>query len=102
MASDVFVSRQTSWLRPVAVVCLWLLVMISSMAVIYVSFDNRLKFNELENLRREQGRLQVVWGQYLLEESTWAAYGRIEQVAREQLSMKVPESKRIIQVPSLQ
>ena len=77
---------------------LWLAVMVSSLAVVYVAYDNRVKFNELEELRREQSRLQVMWGQYLLEESTWAAYGRVEKIAREQLLMQVPESQRIIKL----
>lgn len=86
--------KQTFWW----LVVLWLSVMTSSLAVIYVAHDNRVKFNELENLRREQSRLQVVWGQYLLEESTWADYGRVEKVAREKLLMQVPKPEDIIEV----
>jgi len=77
---------------------LWLALISSSFAVIYVTYDNRVKFNLLETLRREQNQLQIVWGQYLLEESTWAAYGRIEKLAEEELSMQVPDSEKIIMV----
>ncbi|MFT7222679.1 MAG: cell division protein FtsL [Cellvibrionaceae bacterium] len=97
------VQRPSSQWQATQSACLWLIfswvaVVASSLAVVYVSHDSRVKFNELENLRRDQSRLQVVWGQYLLEESTWAAYGRIEKLAQEKLSMQVPESRRIIQV----
>ncbi|MGH1484768.1 MAG: cell division protein FtsL [Cellvibrionaceae bacterium] len=77
---------------------LWLLVIASALAVVYVTYDTRVKFNELETLRREQSQLQVVWGQYLLEESTWAAYGRIEKLAEDKLLMQVPKAEDIIMV----
>lgn len=80
------------------VVILWVTVVGSALGVVYVTYDTRVKFNQLENLRREQSQLQVVWGQYLLEESTWAAYGRVEKLAQESLSMQVPESHSIITV----
>lgn len=84
----------------VIVIVLWLTVIASSLAVISVAYDTRVKFNELEVLRREQGQLQVVWGQYLLEESTWASYGRVERLAQEKLSMAVPEAEKIIMIVS--
>jgi cell division protein FtsL len=90
-----FASSSFFWL-----VFFWLSVMASSLAVIYVAYDNRVKFNQLENLRREQSHLQVVWGQYLLEESTWAAYERVERIAREQLSMQVPRSEQMVEITS--
>ena len=80
------------------VTVLWLAVIASALAVVYVTYETRVKFNELEVLRREQSQLQVVWGQYLLEESTWAAYGRIEKLAQEKLLMQVPKAEEIIMV----
>ena len=82
------------------VVLLWLLVLISALAVVYSVFDSRVKFDELESLRAEHMALQVAWGQYLLEESTWASFGRVERIATEELSMKVPEPRQIILVRS--
>ena len=77
---------------------LWVVVVASALAVVYVAYDNRVKLNQLENLRREQSRLQVVWGQYLLEESTWAAHGRLEKIAQEKLLMRVPTAENIVKV----
>ena len=82
------------------VVFMWLLVLISALAVVYSVFDSRVKFNALESLRAEHTALQVAWGQYLLEESTWASYGRVERIATEALSMKVPEPRQTILVRS--
>jgi cell division protein FtsL len=42
--------------------------------------------------------LQVQWGQYLLERSTWAAYSRVEQVAVSELNMKAPVSTEIVMI----
>lgn len=77
---------------------LWLLVLVSALAVVYSVFDSRVKFNALESLRAEHTALQVAWGQYLLEESTWASFGRVETIATEELSMKTPEPKQIVLV----
>jgi cell division protein FtsL len=46
----------------------------------------------------QQDELQVEWGKYLLEESAWASYGRIEKVATEKLLMQVPVMQQIIMV----
>ena len=88
------ISKQSVFL----VVFLWLAVLASAITVIYVSYDTRIQFNVLESLRKEENQLQVVWGQYLLEESTWATYGRIEALAEEKLSMQVPTPEQIIMV----
>ena len=82
------------------VVVLWVLVIASALSVVYVTYDTRVKFNALETLRREKSQLQVVWGQYLLEESTWEAYGRVEKLAKEKLSMTVPKAEDIIMITS--
>jgi len=80
------------------VMLLWLLVLMSALSVVYSVFDSRVKFNALESLRAEHTLLHVTWGQYLLEESTWASYGRVENIATERLSMKVPEPRQMILV----
>ena len=60
----------------------------------------RRDINQLETLRREASHLQVEWGQYLLEESTWAAYSRIEHIANKELSMIAPTTEHVVMVPS--
>lgn len=77
-------------------VVLWLLVVGSALGVVYTTHEGRQHLNELETLRREAAQLQVEWGQYLLEQSTWAAYSRIEQIALGKLQMQVPETEQII------
>jgi cell division protein FtsL len=92
----VFSTPQSLWIA----VFLWLGILLSALAVVYVTYDSRVRFNELETLRREQNQLQVVWGQYLLEESAWAAYNRVEKLAVDKLSMQVPSAEQTIAVMS--
>jgi cell division protein FtsL len=80
------------------VMLLWVLVLISALSVVYAAHDTRNKFNELELLRSQQDTLQVEWGKYLLEESAWASYGRIEKIAIEKLSMQIPAGIDIVMV----
>ena len=80
------------------VAVLWLLVVSSALGVIAATHEGRQRLNELEILRREAAQLQVDWGRYLLEQSTWAAFGRIEQIAVDKLDMQVPATEQIIVV----
>lgn len=69
---------------------LWLLVLISGVAVVYVSHQCRLLYGQLAALEQQKNQLEVEWGQYLLEESTLASLQRIEQLATQELDMQVP------------
>ena len=75
---------------------LWLSTVASALGVIYVTHDTRLKYHQLETLRLQENHLQVAWGQYLLEASTWAAHSRTEQIAKDDLGMQSPASNRIV------
>ncbi len=77
---------------------LWLLVLISAMAVVRSTHEARTQLNQLEVMRREAAQLHVQWGQYLLEQSAWSAYGRIEKQATEQLDMVIPRGEQLIVV----
>jgi len=80
------------------VACLWISVVASALAVVSSTQQVRRDVNQLEMLRREASSLQVEWGQYLLEESTWAAYSRIEGIANKELNMIAPTTEHIVMV----
>lgn len=82
----------------VALALLWLLVLASALGVVASTHKHRQQVDRLETLRQEADELQVVWGQYLLERSTWASYSRVQRLAREQLSMRLPRSRDIVVV----
>ena len=77
---------------------LWLAVIASALAVVASTQVVRRDVNELETLRREAAQLQVQWGQYLLEQSTWAAYGRVEAAAVSELNMMAPTPEEIVMI----
>ena len=84
--------RQATWLLPL----LWLALVLSALSVIYVSHLCRQLYNELAKLEQEANALQVEWGRYLLEQSSWSSLSRVEQLAKSQLQMRVPEPSEIV------
>lgn len=92
---DVVVRRKSykNWL---VVALLWMLVIASCVAVIFSAHKNREKFNQLEQLKREQYAQEVEWSQLLLEQSTWSSYNRIENQAKQRLQMKSPDVKELV------
>lgn len=88
-------SRGKQW---AVTLILWLLVLISAMAVVRSTHETRAQLNQLEVMRREAAQLHVQWGQYLLEQSAWSAYGRIEKQATEKLNMVIPRAEQLIVV----
>lgn len=87
----------TPWVL-LLVACLWVSVVLSALGVVASTQEVRRNVNQLETLRREAAQLQVEWGQYLLEESTWAAYSRVEGIAIKELNMFAPTSERVVMV----
>jgi cell division protein FtsL len=77
---------------------LWVAVLGSALAAVSVSHDCRNLYAQLAVLERTEHHLQVEWGRYLLERSTWASPGRIEQQAREQFGLRPPTLQAIIRM----
>jgi cell division protein FtsL len=69
---------------------------VSGVWVITAKHEARQLFIELEELNREQDRLQVDWGRLQLEQSTWANHPRIEAFARERLDMEAPQEGEVL------
>jgi len=70
----------------------------TAIAVVYERYRHRQLFVELTRLERERDELNVEFGRLQLEQATWAQANRIDQVARERLGMKFPESADIVVV----
>jgi cell division protein FtsL len=68
-----------------------LLVMISAIANVYAKHESRKSFTELQVLTSERDRLEVEWGKLQIEQSTWSTYARVEQLARKQMHMRIPD-----------
>ncbi len=83
----------------VVVAALWVIVLGSSLGVVYAKHEARNRFNELQRLTRGRDELDIEWGQLQLEQSTWATHGRVERLARDELRMVIPQANdlRIVQ-----
>lgn len=84
-----------SWLFVMAAL---MLVIFSSVAVNYSSYETRRLVAEHQRLQKENNAMQVEWGQLLLEQSTWGSYNRVEQLAGNKLKMRVPAPNEIVMV----
>lgn len=73
-------------------------VVLSAMAVTYSVYRTRDLTIEVQHLREAQNRLNVAWGQLLLEGSTWGAYARVEKAAQTQLNMIHPAAEQRVVV----
>lgn len=79
-------TRRHPWL----VVLLALAVLASAMGVVYAKFLSRKYFVQLQQLRAEHEEVDIQWGRLQLEESSLAAYFRVEAKARGELGMHIP------------
>lgn len=75
-----------------------LTVMASGIAVVYSTHKNRYVFHELQQLRGEHNELEVQWGQLLIEQSTFGLESRIERMAADELSMRLPDLSQTVVV----
>lgn len=73
-------------------------VLISALAVVYSKHQSRALFIELQALQTTRDDLGIEWGRLQLEQSAWAAHGRIETIATERLHMRTPAVSAIIAV----
>jgi len=71
------------------------LLVICALAVVTARHQARKLFIELQAMQKQSRDLDVEWGRLQLEQSTWDMHSRIEQIARTQLHMSVPDAKRI-------
>ena len=73
--------------RPVNVLVLLLLVVVTAVAIVYSKHQGRELFIELQMLGNERDRMDVEWGQLQLEQSTLTTQGKVDRAARDQLGM---------------
>jgi cell division protein FtsL len=70
-------------------------VLVSAIAVSYSAHWNRQLLNTLYGELSERDKAQAEWGRLILEQSTWTAASRIENLASEQLNMRVPSADEV-------
>ncbi|RZU35368.1 cell division protein FtsL [Fluviicoccus keumensis] len=70
----------------------------SAVSVAYSVHHARLKLQDLQRLDEEKNRLDVEWGQLLLEQHAWGSYGRIGKLGAEELQMIPPPPQTVVMV----
>ena len=107
IGKDVAYSQDPRSTRPVSQVGLFnlnafafflfvFLVSASGISVVRATHDYRHFFISLQESRERSNQLGVIWGQLLIEQSTFGVNGRIEQKAVELLGMRVPVVEDIV------
>jgi cell division protein FtsL len=74
------------------------LVVASALGVVATQHRSRQIFIELEREQARAQQLEVEWGQLQIEQSTWAAHQRVEQIARDKLGMRPTAPDQVIVV----
>lgn len=86
-------SPRLTW---VLVLTTWSGLIASALGVVYAKHESRKAFIEVQALSAERDELDIEWDRLLIEQSTWATHARIERIAREQLSMRVPSPDDVV------
>ncbi|MBR0566677.1 cell division protein FtsL [Azoarcus sp. L1K30] len=68
----------------------------SALGVVSAQHHSRKLFTALEREQTRAHGLEVEWGQLQLEQSTWAAHGRVEKLARERLGLRPPTPGQVV------
>ncbi|WP_058835532.1 cell division protein FtsL [Luteimonas abyssi] len=69
---------------------------ITAIAVVHARHQHRQLFAQLTRLETARDELNIDFGRLQLEQATWAESNRIDQVARQRLEMKSPETADIV------
>jgi cell division protein FtsL len=70
----------------------------SAVELVLCRHQSRRLFVELQSLYEIKQGLDQEWGQLLLEQATWGAELRVEQIANDKLSMVVPSSAQVVEL----
>lgn len=73
-------------------------VFLSAIALIDARHQNRVLFEQLDQLHEDRDQLNIDWGRLLLEESTWSTHAYIEQSATQKLEMGQPANPQVLVV----
>ncbi len=87
-----------AWKTLIAPAVLFALIFASALNVVLQRYESRSLFIELPALPQPKAALDREWGQLLLEQGTWGAHGRVEDIARSKLGMTVPRQEQIVRV----
>jgi cell division protein FtsL len=101
MIRELIVFRLVMWMlawQQLVVALLVVAVIVSSFGVSLAAFQTREQYSNLQKLNEESDHLDSEYEKLLLEQSAWAGYARIDEVAREELGMQIPQGEQVVVV----
>ena len=75
------------------------LVIVSALAVAYSAHQTRNMYRELQQLEKDHDDLEHEYEKLLLEQSAWADYSRLDQLAHDELAMVAPMPDSTVVLP---
>lgn len=75
---------------------LYCLCVVTALGVVATRHTIQTQFITLQKLYLERDDLNIDWGRLQIEQSTWAAHGRVQRQAVEKLKMSLPQAKEQI------
>ena len=75
------------------------MVIASALAVAYSAHQTRNMYRELQRLEKNHDDLEHGYEMLLLEQSAWADYSRLDQLAHEKLAMTAPDPADTVILP---
>jgi len=75
------------------------LVIVSALAVAYSAHETRNMYRDLQQLEKDFDDLEHEYEKLLLEQSAWADYTRLDQLAQDQLAMAAPNPDNTVVLP---
>lgn len=71
---------------------------LSALLLVVTRHESRSLFIQLQGLEKQRDVLDEEWGRLQLEQATWGAHARVEDMARNRLSMVTPSPDKVILV----
>ena len=81
---------------PRRVMLLMAFILASSVGVILVSHETRALYSRIQVEEHVSDNLDSEYERLLLEQSAWAGYNRVDQLAREELHMQTPRRANLV------
>ncbi len=99
MKSPALLMELLRWLsaaRQMLVVFLCVALTASALGVAWAAHVTRSQYRDLQALEKEHDDLEHEYEKLLLEQSAWANYNRVDQLARQHLSMTAATDDKLV------
>lgn len=82
--------------KPLVGAVLTSLFVVSAVGVAYSAHETRNMYRDLQQMEKDHDDLEHEYEKLLLEQSAWADYTRLNELAHKELDMQVPETEDMV------